>query len=261
MWADRWHKYLGEINIEVTVIPGPASVFSDKIAGIVNGKTLMRYAIFLLFAGLFTATAFAQRVSLGVKGGIRLNDDLESGGEGTKVSESKRYTLGPTVEFKLPHRLSLEIDALYKRLGTSSYSMDFAGDWGISRDRSNSWEFRILAKYRLSRKLPATYVSGGYAFRHITGSGTLTAFCCINPYGGPSNPTLSHSTYSTNYNDSSGLVVGGGVDFKAWHLRFSPELRYTRWSNKSLYDYGSHGYYAESAQNQAEILVGIAWHR
>ena len=220
----------------------------------------MRCAIFLLFAGLFTATAFAQRVSLGVKGGIRLNDDLESGGEDAKVSESKRYTLGPTVEIKLPHRLSLEIDALYKRLGTSSYSADIYG-WGISRDRSNSWEFPILAKYRLLPKFPAPYVLGGYAFRHITGSGTFTGFCCINTFGGPSNPTLTHSTYSTNYNDSSGLVAGGGVDFKAWRLRFSPELRYTRWLGKSLYDFGSHGYYAESAQNQAEILVGIAWHR
>jgi len=253
-------RYSGESKIEMTVIPGLVSVFSDKIAGIASGDTLMRYATLLLFAGLFTATAFAQRVSLGVKGGVRLNDDLESGGEGAKVSESKRYTLGPTVELKLPHRLSLEIDALYKRLGTSSYSKDITG-WGISRDRSNSWEFPILAKYRLVRKLPAPYVSGGYAFRHITGSGTLTDFCCVNTFGGPSNPTLTNSTYSTNYKNSSGLVVGGGMELETWYLRFSPEFRYTRWNNWSLYDYGSYGYYAKSAQNQAEILVGIAWRR
>ena len=220
----------------------------------------MRCAIFLLFAGFLTANVFAQRISFGIKEGERLTDDLESGGEGARLPESKRYTFGPTVEFKLPHSLSLEIDALYKRLGTSSYSIDFAGDWGYSRDRSNSWEFPILAKYRFSRKLLAPYISGGYAFRHITGSGTLTDFCCINPYGGPSNPTLMHSTYSTDYKDSSGLVVGGGMEFEARHLRFSSELRYTRWLGRSLYDYGSHGYYAESAQNQAEIILGIAWH-
>lgn len=68
------------------------------------------------------------------------------------------------------------------------------------------------------------------------------------------------STYSTDYRNSSGLVVGGGLEIKAGVLKVSPEFRYTRWLNRAFSAYFSHGFFAESAQNQAEILVGITWH-
>lgn len=163
------------------------------------------------------------------------------------------------MEFKLPYRLGVEIDALYKRVGTREFSVDILGGQFRSRDRSNSWEFPILVKYCFLRKLPGPYVSGGYAFRHIAGSGTSESICCFNPYG-PSDPKLTVSTYSTDYRNSSGLVVGGGVEIKAGVLKVSPEFRYTRWLNKAFSAYGSHGFFAESAQNQTEILVGITWH-
>jgi hypothetical protein len=145
----------------------------------------MRHAKFLLLASLFAATAFAQSVSISVKVGARLADDLQSSGE--SVSESKRYTVGPTVEFKLPYRLGVGIDALYKRVSTREFSVDILGDQLRSRDRSDSWEFPILVEHRFLRKLPGPYVSGGYSFRHIAGSGTLESICCFNPYG-PSDP-------------------------------------------------------------------------
>lgn len=67
------------------------------------------------------------------------------------------------------------------------------------------------------------------------------------------------SSYLTDYRNSSGLIIGGGVEFKAWLVKVSPEFHYTRWSNKAFSTAGPYGFFAESAQNQAEILVGVVW--
>jgi hypothetical protein len=215
---------------------------------------------FLPFALLGCTAAFSQSVSLGVKGGARLTGDLLSSGE--RISESKRYTLGPTVEFRLPFRLGLEIDGLYKRVGTREFNTDILGDQFRSRDRSNSWEFPILVKYRIILgKIARPYVSGGYAIRAISGSGTAENICCFSPSPSvPSTVARTVTTYSTNYDVSHGVVVGGGVELKAGPLSVSPEVRYTRWNNSALSTSGSHGFFAESPQNQAEVLLGISWH-
>ena len=51
--------------------------------------------LFLLFA-LFTCPAFAQQVGFGIKGGVRVTNDID-GSFGTS-SESSRYVVGPMVE-------------------------------------------------------------------------------------------------------------------------------------------------------------------
>jgi len=219
-------------------------------------ECVMRFFEALLFGLFISATACAQNLSIGIKGGARLTDDLQS--SGWTVSESKRYTVGPAVEVNLWRGLGVEFDALYKRVGKSEVGGDFFGDMWWSRDRSNSWEFPILAKYRFLRRSVSPYVSSGYAFRLIGGSGATNSYCCVNPYD-PTAAKFTLRSYSTDYKNSSGLVVSGGMEFQTWHLKLSPEFRYTRWSNRALDAYGSHGYYAESAQNQAEILVGIWW--
>jgi hypothetical protein len=211
-----------------------------------------------VLAGLGCTPTFSQSVSFGVKGGARLTGDLVSSGE--TVSESKRYTLGPMVEFKLPFRLGLEIDALYKRVGTREFNTDILGDQFRTRDRSNSWEFPIQAKYRLPGKRARPYVGSGYALRAISGSGTADSICCFGSSSVPASVTRTVTTYSTNYDVSQGAVVSGGLELKAGPLKVSPELRYTRWNNHALSTSGSRGFFAESAQNQAEVLVGISWH-
>jgi hypothetical protein len=219
---------------------------------------------FLLTALLGCSAAFSQSISFGVKGGERLTGDLLSSGE--TVSESRPYTLGPMVEFRLPFQLGLEIDGLYKRVGTSEFLTDFLGDQYRARDRSNSWEFPILLKYRLPGfrpgKIARPYVSGGYAPRVISGSGTVENICCFTPVPSPTAPPVTRTVtpYSTNYDASQGVVVGGGLELKAGPLRVSPELRYTRWNNNALSTLNIHGSFAQSAQNQAEVLVGITWH-
>jgi hypothetical protein len=75
----------------------------------------------------------AQRVSLGVIGGVPVTDAFETanfdtgpGGGGRTLidydSRAKQYTVGPAVEVSLPLGVALEFDALYKRLNYNFYS-------------------------------------------------------------------------------------------------------------------------------------------
>jgi hypothetical protein len=207
----------------------------------------MRYVCCVLIVGLFTAPAFSQKFSVGVKAGARLTDDLRAGSN--RISESKWYTVGPSVQFKFLLNFGLEFDALYKRVGTS-YSTYFVGQHYWGSDRSNSWEFPMLARYSFLHRSPTPYISGGYSFRTISGSGTANS-------SGSYYPTPLTSQYSIRYKNSSGLVVGGGLEINAWFLKISPEFRYTHWYNKALSTYGGQGTFTESTQDQMEILVGF----
>lgn len=101
----------------------------------------MHRIILVLFLSL---PSFSQSITIGVKGGIRATNDVEGSG----TSESKRYLVGPAVEVKLPFRLALEVDALYSRFGLRTSQGGFFGFTDQSQ-RASSWEFPILAKYRL----------------------------------------------------------------------------------------------------------------
>jgi hypothetical protein len=75
--------------------------------------------------------------------------------------ESRPYLVGPSVEYRLPAGLAIEVDALYQRIGNtvsfgygpgvilagSGYSMLSPILPFISRERGNSWEFPLLGKY------------------------------------------------------------------------------------------------------------------
>lgn len=197
---------------------------------------------------IFASASFAQDFSIGAKGGAVLTADIHP----TTISESKRYTIGPTVELKLSHGFSVEFDALYRRLGTGR-SYQYAWFNYYSRDRSNSWEFPILAKYSFPTPLKL-YVSGGYAFRAITGSGYTDALDTVDG-------SVSRLTYSTKYKNSFGFVVATGVEIRLGSLSFTPEFRYTRWTNKSRENFNQYlGLFENSTLNQAEILMGLSWH-
>jgi hypothetical protein len=217
----------------------------------ISMKSAFLWAEALLFTSFLASASFAQTFSIGVKAGVRMTADFQSSSQ--MVSESKRYTVGPMVEFTLWRRLGVEVNVLYRRVGRSEFDSGIARDPSWSRDRSNSWEFPILGKYRVMPRSPGPYVSGGYAFRHIQGSGTTTHV------SGPSNPQVTEFSYTINYRNSSGLVVGCGVEFKMQRLKISPEFRYTRWFNAAFSTIGSRGLFAQSTQNQADILVGFAW--
>jgi hypothetical protein len=199
--------------------------------------------------------AIAQSVSVGIKAGVRFDDEF-SDTNGALHDESKRYTVGPMVDVRLPFRLGIEFDALYQRVGYTVQNFDF--DFFASRERSNSWEFPIIAKYRLpgpTRLGP--YVGVGYAPRIVYGS-RVDGVIEYDLQGHIIH--VSSTKLDTNYNTTHGLVIEGGFNIPASHFHISPEIRYTRWNSPFLDVQGSHGFGYFSQQDQIEILFGLTWH-
>ena len=195
-----------------------------------------------------------QSVSIGVKAGGRLTDDISSPGAAT--SESKRYIVGPMLEFGLPLGLSVEVDALYQRQGYRASFSNFAGsstDWV----RANAWEVPVLARYKLPIPILKPYVEAGVAPRLMSGASDSSIYSSMDIPTGV--VTYGHSHGAANWPDSVGTVMGAGVQFGFGSLRLAPEVRYTRWNSTPINENGSYGYEFHSAQNQVDLLLGVSW--
>lgn len=172
----------------------------------------------LVLIVLSSAVCAAQPIGFGIKGGIPFTDLFSE--SGTFRPDTKRYTIGPMAELRLPFGLGAEADVLYKR---------FSYDGGSG----SQWEIPILAKYRLGGEIIHPYIEGGVSFRRLTGSeGVL---------GGD--------------RASKGFVLGAGVEFRALLIRISPELRWTRWGDRNL----DITRFLRENRNQAEFLIGISF--
>jgi len=214
-------------------------------------------AIILFLTTLLPACA--QLLSFGIKGGGTATGGLDPAAQ--NAWEGKPYAIGATVECHLPRRLSVEVDALYRRAGDRSVSCAFTSCF-YSQVRANIFEFPMLFKFRLLRRAPAApFVAGGLAYqwvRRATGSAQNWRTGPIVPnevvdYAvrrfGISNPAENHV----------GGVAAAGVEFRAGRLRVAPEFRYTRWNARFWESYGSRGFFTGSNLNQVEGLLGVTF--
>ena len=190
---------------------------------------------------LFLSTAcYAQfPLSIGIKGGVALTQDIQNTtgtvGAGlavTAYSTSKDYIIGPMLDLRLPFRLGVEADALYRPFNIREYTSapsivapDYSGAYG-------SWEFPVVAKYRFSFPIVKPYVDAGPSFR------TTKA-----------QPLRRIS--------SDGFALGAGLDFHLVFLHLEPEIRYTHWAGDGAPTFATA--FIRSNQNQAEFLVGLAF--
>lgn len=186
----------------------------------------MRAALLLCLLG---APLMAQ-IHGGLKAGVPFTDGVKA--LGTLNSEFSRWTLGGSLELDLIAGLGAEVDLLYRRTGYSQADEMQP----VSRDtKGNSWEFPLLLKYKTPGTVMRPYFVGGMSFRKISDIPDLWE------------------------NDSKGIVLGAGLEFKALLLRISPELRYTRWNNDPFtgtsFSQGS----AAGTRNQFELLVGFTF--
>src|ERR1700754_2179206 len=117
---------------------------------------------------IITALPAAEHFSVGVKGGVPITDAFETfgGNEASYATNTKRYLIGPTVEFHLPARFSIEVDALYKRIG---YEYQQTATAGVTETRTvaNSWEFPAMVKWEVLPGPVRPFVDAGASFRHI----------------------------------------------------------------------------------------------
>jgi len=124
--------------------------------------------LFLICAG----TGFAQDrwVTLGVKGGVSITETTRT--SSTEQEESRRYIIGPTVEFRLPGNFAVEASALYQRVGGTS-AFPFltplfpSGSFFLNRRRADTWQFPVLGKYYFNARSRSfqPFLGTGYAIR------------------------------------------------------------------------------------------------
>ena len=207
------------------------------------------FALFVLAAG---APAYAQFISLGVKGGIQLDNAFATRYDccSTASAYDRRYIIGPTAEIRLPLHFSFEVDALYRRNGFEVNTHD-----PITREsnafgmRVNDWQIPFLVKWQPGSHAVRPFADGGIVYRHLSGGGsgteTIAAGESLQSF------TTTGTTGSASAN-ASGEAVGAGLTFKAAFIRLSPEIRYTYWDQRALNNAG----FAASNKNQVDFLLG-----
>ena len=204
---------------------------------------------FPLFVASVTA---AQPVSIGVTGGVPITDAFETaqGNNSAYVSNTHRYVVGPTVEFHLPARFSLEIDGLYRRLG---FDYTATSPFARTSTTANSWEFPALIKFDILPGPIRPFIDAGANFRHITGAHQVQQVITAGSLGAVDvdNPP------EFNKQNDIGFTFGGGVTFKAGWFRISPQLRYTHWGSDNFRD-PIHSL-LHTNRNQGDFLLSITF--
>ena len=185
---------------------------------------------------LFSQAAFGELFVFGVKGGIPMTDTIESVSSAklSLASATRRYTIGPMAELRLPFGFGVEADILYKR--SNLELVDNRPDGASTRQTSAScWEFPLLGKFRLPGTVARPYVAAGVSFRKLSD---------LKDFVTGADPS------------SRGFVVAGGIEFRVVFMRLAPELRYTRWGAESN---GAADELLRHNRNQAEFLIGITF--
>jgi hypothetical protein len=205
-----------------------------------------------LILSLTCYACVGQSVTAGVLGGGRLTNDVTL----PALPESRFYDAGATIQVGLPLNFGLEFDAIYHRQGYLYQIGALPSVTTIQSERASDWEFPLLVKYKLPIPRVKPFAEVGLAPRKITG--TITSD--YEQISQLSNQLLfSTGRMGTNWANSVGFVAGGGVEFAVGRLRLSPELRYTMWTTKPIYEFPPPPGVLQSSQNQVDMVIGIAW--
>ena len=205
-----------------------------------------------LLVCLFAAGVVAQPVSVGVKFGVPVTDALETfrGNQAAYVTNTHRYLVGPTVQLNFPFRFSVEVDALYRRLGYEYNQFAGPGSPTSTRTVANSWEFPVLGKYAIWGGAARPFIDAGANFRHISGVEQIRNG--ISALNLPVDPVPEF-----NKDTDVGFVFGGGVEFKLGHVRITPEFRYTRWGSENFRD--PVAALLRTNKNQGDFILGLTF--
>ena len=157
--------------------------------------------VILKLAALIVATraSFAQNISIGAALGTSLTSSFHppSMAIGFHYSDARTLVVGAVSEWSVPGRVSIEAAGLYRRLHalippTSSFSVV-------------TWEFPILANYRLSVAGVTALLEAGPSLR---ATGNL------------------NDIHPSHY----GFTAGLGVETQVGRLRVAPLARHTHWA-------------------------------
>jgi outer membrane protein W len=203
-----------------------------------------------LFLILLTVAplAFGQ-LSVGIKAGVPLTDTLDVANSVTNgyTTNTKRYTVGPMVELRLPWGLGVEVDALYKNVNYNGLTTG-----STSSTTGSAWQFPVIAKKRFSGGAIRPYIGAGPSFQHLFSLKQVTTF-----FTGGATTTTTGDPKEINDRSGIGGALEGGFELHIGPLKLSPEVRYTRWGSPTFLSTFRQG--VDLNRNQAEFLLGIAF--
>ena len=196
----------------------------------------------VLAAILCSVSAWAQPVSVGVKGGLPIASVTQDS-PCPFCARQNRYVAGVSVEVRLPRRLAIEADGLVRRLHATYSAFQLHTPFGISGPVSGyDWELPVLLKYKARSRKLSPFAGLGPSFRHVgtlRGTGLRTDFSLQN--------VPEAITFDPPKDLGIGIAAGAGVTKKLGVLRVSPEIRYTRWTEE----------FFQPNKNQVELLLGV----
>jgi hypothetical protein len=178
-------------------------------------------------------TAFGRPISLGVVAGFGLTKLLRDRFDPVSLSASGSDSITPIagIQIEIPagNHFFLEVDGLYR--ATHNFGLLPGGSNRVSTGSAFlTWEFPILAKYKMLGPKVAPTIELGPSFRAIAHGGSGNDF---------------------------GVSGGVGVSARAGGLRIAPTLRYTRW-RVDKYQLGREVSPA-TRPNQLELVVGFSF--
>jgi opacity protein-like surface antigen len=190
-------------------------------------------------------------ISFGVKAGVPITDAFNTvkGDQSSYFTNTKRYLIGPTFELHLPLQFSIEVDALYRRLGYDYYEPQ-PGGAVFANTTANSWQFPILVKWAFLPGPVRPFVDVGASVQHVSGIEQIQS--SLAAIGIKTDRPAEFNTAT-----DVGLTVGGGVQFKVGPVRISPEFRYTRWGSETFRDPVQT--FLNTNRNQGDFLLGLTF--
>jgi len=208
--------------------------------------------ITLLVFAAAAISAVAQPVSFGVKAGVPITDafDTAQGNQAAYASNTHRYLVGGTVQFNLPLRFAVEVDALYKRLGFDYNQFGGPGSPTFTSTTANSWEFPVLGKWAVLPGPVRPFIDFGANFRHVSGIDQIRSTASAVDVNVSSVPEF-HKDFDI------GATFGAGVEFKIGWLRLTPEFRYTRWGTENFRDPIAD--LLNTNKNQGDFMLGLTF--
>jgi hypothetical protein len=190
----------------------------------------------LLTLILLTSPALAQfqRLSFGVTGGVPLNE------HGFRppllLNESRRYTVGPSFEFRFTDHIAAQFNPLYKRLGYGFTLPDPVTGANVNslllaRSRQHAWELPILGKYYFGNVENSwrLFAAGGVSLSTGTERGNSSVSF---PAPDTGDAVVTSFESSDRIRTHAGPVAAVGLLWRKGRFGLAPEFRYTYWGSR-----------------------------
>jgi hypothetical protein len=170
-----------------------------------------------LAVGAVLGTSLNERTSVQSFNYIATNGPAVS----SASTPARSFSAGPVVEFLLPRNLSVEADAIYVSLRSTTVTTVNGAASRAFASGFTTWELPLLAGYTLRTGAIAPFAEVGPSFRL---------------------PTSGLSTH--------GITVGLGAQIHPGVLKIRPTVRYTRWAQNAFGE-------PVARTDQVEIMVGL----